>query len=726
MKFLEYADLFAHAPAELACLSTFNFDPEFFEQRLLRTDALGQARRILILMDAGQWQKLMTEDVPARWMNRRYLVVPIRRKDGVFHPKLNLLVHAGGAALHCGSANLTRAGCSQNLELLNTITVSFEDHHPSSEDLTAMRSAFGFFRSAVREGPEEAARIADEWLSETGKSHEWLSQTPSPNSEAKVQLVHSYRGGLWQQTVASFAKHHPTRVSVISPFYDKDAEMFMRIRSAWPKCMIEVTAQEGTSSLPVAVLKPLRSHIALFGISTASRRLHAKLIVFEGEFGAVALVGSANFTAAALDGRNIETCLIIRDCQGLTKELFDGQLARKPIILDDFASGSDTEPQAGGANAGMVELKEAVLLSEDKLRLSYCHRLTQRPGGLVATVRCASETRPRASLPIPNRQEGTATVALPKGILADAHGSLLASVAADTEAGRVESRFLWVIQEHKLTYEPSGGRASDDKRIVEETGQGLPEYIEELGRSQGMAAVIDYLNRLNIRFFDGSGGLTLGRPFRVQPHDPFQADVRPDWLLLNGQPGADLKAAIYDFADRHERSRLLRHVSHGNINGMENFLDVFTAMVRLLYVYFRRGVVEKGQVIGRACRYVEIATGGYEDSEYVYPGYLSSLSENLSGDKNLLRKVCRELNYAGFVQGAFLAVQMIRYDPNEVVRYGPQPGRVRECLPMSFQAMTKAFLAAEVPLANKDEVLKALTDYRMMSPEELAVCSREL
>ena len=29
MKFLEYTNLFDHPPAELACLSTFNFDPDF-------------------------------------------------------------------------------------------------------------------------------------------------------------------------------------------------------------------------------------------------------------------------------------------------------------------------------------------------------------------------------------------------------------------------------------------------------------------------------------------------------------------------------------------------------------------------------------------------------------------------------------------------------------------------------------------------------------------------
>jgi hypothetical protein len=37
---------------------------------------------------------------------------------GVFHPKLHLLIRETGGQILCGSNNLTRSGCSSNLELL--------------------------------------------------------------------------------------------------------------------------------------------------------------------------------------------------------------------------------------------------------------------------------------------------------------------------------------------------------------------------------------------------------------------------------------------------------------------------------------------------------------------------------------------------------------------------------------------------------------------------------
>src|SRR5688572_7075286 len=122
MKYHDLAGQFDGDPAELALLSTYQFDPDFFEYRLLRCPALEGARRIAVLMDAGRWRELLNGGVPARLLNRRYLVVPVRAgQGGVFHPKLNLLFTERGGQVHCGSANLTRCGYTSNLELLNSV-----------------------------------------------------------------------------------------------------------------------------------------------------------------------------------------------------------------------------------------------------------------------------------------------------------------------------------------------------------------------------------------------------------------------------------------------------------------------------------------------------------------------------------------------------------------------------------------------------------------------------
>ena len=105
MNFLDATTLFDRLQADLAVLSTYQFDPAFFESRLLRCTSLASARRIVVLMDAGQLTKLLRDEVPARLMNSRYLVVPVAPARGVFHPKLNLLMTSTGR--RCSAAATT-------------------------------------------------------------------------------------------------------------------------------------------------------------------------------------------------------------------------------------------------------------------------------------------------------------------------------------------------------------------------------------------------------------------------------------------------------------------------------------------------------------------------------------------------------------------------------------------------------------------------------------------
>src|SRR5205807_4621021 len=116
----------------------------------------------------------------------------------------------------------------------------------------------------------------------------------------------------------------------------------------------------------------------------------------------------------------------------------------------------------------------------------------------------------------------------------------------------------------------------------------------------------------------------LGQTFKLRIRDPFHADFAPDWLLNANGVTSNLSEAIYDFVDRHEKQRLRRHAKRGNINGMENFLDIFTALIRLLYVFHVRGFVHRLKLIGRLCDYVESATCGFENDQDSSEGYLYS------------------------------------------------------------------------------------------------------
>jgi hypothetical protein len=722
MKFVDVTSLFETEPATLAVLSTFQFDPDFFERRLLRCPALAKARRIAVFMDAGQWYNLIRQDAPARLLNRRYLVIRVRPPRGVFHPKLNLLVSEDEGQVQCGSNNLTRAGCSSNLELLNC--VRFDPNGDDQGSLRLAREAYTFFVRACLDAEGQVGHVALRWLEEMSADAPWITAPSAPNHGQTVRLLHTYDGSLWDRVENLLAGSPPLKVLIVSPFYDPDAEMVRRLCRRWPECDVELVVQQQRTTLPVPAVKGLQARVKLSELRNSSRRLHAKVVCWKTARGTGCLVGSANFTTAAFDARNVEACLLLPEAEHLVRRLFDTDLGKKSISFEDFAPGTEREPEEDAAPTDL-RVTSAILTETDELRVGYSHRLTPKPDCLRLGIRTPGEQRPRALFSVPNMENGTDTVVPEASTLKNAHGTILAFLIAESGGHRRESPPVWVVQEARLTYEPGGEGSSSAKAKVEETGEGLAEFLEELGKREGVSAVVEYLRHLNIRFHDGGDGFRVGRKFRLRIRDPFHPDVAPEWLLGADAEQDDLTAAILDFVDRHEKVRLNRHAKRGNINGMENFLDILTALIRLLYVYHIRGRVHRGMLVGRVCQYLQTATCGIDTDEAFSEGYLYSVHDNL-GDSDYLREVCDELNFLGHLRAALLIAQKVRYTPGEKAVQWTPPQRPSECLPHIRKMLASAVAKVGLSMPTRPRIMTALREYNVFSPDELAALEKEI
>lgn len=722
MKFLDFTSLFDSEPADLAILSTYQFEADFFERRLLRCPALVKARRILIFMDASQWFNLLRQDVPARFLNRRYLIVPVRPPKGVFHPKLNLLVREDGGLVQCGSNNLTRSGCTSNLELLNSFTITVENEN--TESIRLAQETFAFFKRACDDADQETGRIARQWLDELLKNTTWLASELPPSQQRAVRLIHTYEGSLWKRLLTLLDTVIPKRFMVISPFFDRDADLAQRILERWPKCKIEFVVQQKTTNLPASALKKMGAGNSLSELRNSSRRLHAKLLAWETADGTGCIVGSANFSTAAFDARNVETCLLIPDAEEYVSALFDGQFTKRPLSFADFDPGTEQEPEPDESKT-TLRLTSALLTEDGELKVSYQHRLPTQPSSIRLAIRIPGEQHPRISLKLPNMEKGTASLIPPESTFQDAYGTILASLVAELGDKSEESSPIWVIQEGRLTYEPSGVGSSSTQSKVEDSGEGLTEFLEEIGKRDGASAVIEYLRHLNIRFNDGRSGTHGGRMFRLRIRDPFHADDAPHWLIQAKGDTSSLAETIYDFADRHEWQRLRKHAKRGNINGLENFLDIFTALVRLLYVYYARGIVERSQLVGRFCRYIEVATSGIDATEDFCEGYLSSVQANLKNNK-YFREVCEQHQIMGHIHTALLVAQKVRYIPGE--RGGPwgeAPSRPRDCLMTQRDMIKETAKKYGIGTPSLADIVKILNEYKMFSPSEIQEFEQE-
>ena len=118
-------------PSATVCwMTTYTFDPAFFEAFLLRR--LGESPlNVVVLADFGrlghQWQQIGNEE--RRWIrraNRGYLLRGIHPSDGAFHAKTILMGNQRGGQLLVGSGNIGLSGIENGREVYSAFDSTLE------------------------------------------------------------------------------------------------------------------------------------------------------------------------------------------------------------------------------------------------------------------------------------------------------------------------------------------------------------------------------------------------------------------------------------------------------------------------------------------------------------------------------------------------------------------------------------------------------------------------
>lgn len=710
MKEQSFVELLAGERAELALLATFNFEPVFFEACLLRTRALAEARRIIIFTDAGEWSR--TDTTGVRGLNCRYLVVPIRRRRGVFHPKLTLLLSAKSAALIGGSANLSRAGCTHNLELLNSFQFYFGEDSEAPEQSPLLADAFDFFRGCLAASPEGLRKLVGEWLDELPPALPWLPVALArKRTSATCKLCYTFDDSLLSVVRLELNGRPPRVIRILSPFFDDDLALAALFRSEWPSCRLEITAQQRTSTVPVQALEGLGSKVTLYELRGAgSRRLHAKLCAFEYARGTLFLAGSANFTTAAFDGRNVETCFMWHDRETDFDDLFGRDISRHVIAAEDFDPGEEAPPERRAASPGGWQVQSAVLDGDGRLRVRF-NSPPSPNGDVTAHLFILSEIRPVLAIVLSTNARDSGDALLTSNQVAFLRGP----VRCELRLGAQKSSSAWLVQETQLTHEPSGGgdRSTEREQMIRETGAGLLERLDELGKLEGVAAVIEYLKRLNIRFQDDAAQSV--RPFSVKPRDPFCPDELPSWLILSTDQRKDYGEAVLEFAERHEKRIFRAHARHASLGGLANFQDVLLTVTRLLYGAFATGDVDFTQVVGKLCRALEIFGLGFESDDDGSPGYIAGLLENLAGSRTLITDAFREHNTLGVLRIVLLTAQRARAK----LRHGDNG--TPHALESARDRFTKILSVLNAPQPTSAEIKEALQSLGILTPDQIVL-----
>ena len=356
-----------------ALLSTYTFDPEFFESSIMHVLLNQRIRRISVFADG----KMLTEGLAAGTsygLGRRYSICPVSI-HGSFHPKMILLLGKDKAKLFVGSANLTTSGYLINNEVFNC----FEYNEENTEYAGIVLTAVEVFKQLY-----ELSNADDRY---TRSILIGFTIPIKPNN--RIVLVHNLEESIGSQIRTLIPEETVNRINIAVPFYDENLQVIRNLKESFNCENIHLYVQQAKSTFPIAyngahhiiseqMIHPFTKILS----NNSSNYYHGKVMELITDNHSYILYGSANCTSSAmnrtyLEKGNIECDIFVKGKSADNHPFFETFQLEDGIKLVSTAFG---EPEQINENYSFKEgcvKKENIVLrifckdTYDDLTISY-------------------------------------------------------------------------------------------------------------------------------------------------------------------------------------------------------------------------------------------------------------------------------------------------------------------------------------------------------------------
>lgn len=346
-----------------AILTTYSFEPTFFELRVMSAMRRAGVRNVISLVDQGILAEVM-ESPAARSLDPfgSYALLPMGG-ESLWHPKVILLAGERSGLLAIGSGNLTSAGHGSNAELWSMIHVqdmALDNARLFAQLWDDLRSRCGHARGVVAQRLDWFEKYAP-WLEEVRGNSSDIRLTVGG---ARVELATGTTMSPLEQFLGTLAGRSIKGFTVMSPYFDKNGHVLSSLLHAHPTGIVNVIVEDEWGSVPHGLAESEQRRCRFHRWSEVHRedtesaaskraRLHAKLLVAHLSDGAeVILFGSSNASLAGMGGigsapTNEEVNLILdRPRSNVLDELGISLRGASPLRLDQLRTGVAAEPSA--------------------------------------------------------------------------------------------------------------------------------------------------------------------------------------------------------------------------------------------------------------------------------------------------------------------------------------------------------------------------------------------
>jgi|GEM_PF-6715028 len=630
-----------------AFITTYEFSPGFFEEKILRSKALQTCPNITVFIDAGKYGELCQNPKGGTQINRRYSLIPVRLPGPslrVFHPKLWLLLAKDKAKVLVGSMNATRPGLTANLEMVSCFT--YETQNASSY-VAVLGEAYGFIDALSRRYCNHVSTLRESM----GQLQLICSEFPYGRpAKGDVSLIHNLDVPLIDQ-IGSL--HNPDKVSltIVSPYFDAEVGSLLdNLVGRFSITHVRLILQQHTNTIDKSLLTKWRKRssvgLTVQELLIPGRKLHAKVVLLNPYHSnsSIALVGSANFTNAAMahsaDIRgNIELCLRLHGAA--TKMIMDSlqtdEISLRDIDVDDILSTPQEDTHEGISETESISLLHAELDSEHEcVRTMFELDETVPSSGLTYAllVRRPSSTHPDAICHVSKSggAKGVVCFDIPPENATLLERAVIVTICASLGEQEFISNDVWLLNVREVT-EVLEKTSRKMAALLSISGEGLCAFISRYLENGMVDKAIDFLDRLNLKMKEDSSG-RLPRQTLRRPSSPLTGDDVSEsvWAMKFDQEMRFANTVLH-FISRHHDELQKRHIRRPNLNEIGSFMNVLERCLDLAITALRYGVINTSDAYGYAMHGFQLFSGNS-----LADGYYRELCRKYYDVKNQLRR----------------------------------------------------------------------------------------
>ena len=349
-----------------AILTSYTFDPIFFESFYLPRLRQCGIINVIVLLDASNYDQILSQYPSFGLQSDRRLYTLIRQSpsnNGVFHPKITMLFGEDSGILVIGSGNLTYNGYAVNEEVWNTFCLKGEEsiYLPLFSKVWKYLNTLNFPYSVLLKQQVKWIKDNSYWLSENPPY-----DTAIIDKEQFVFLSNDSEGSILMKLQKIIGYEHVNSITTVSPFYDTSGLTITSLYDCFKPNKVKcIYSDDGI--YPYYLIKNKPEWLTFFSWndvykSNSLHKLHAKIIQLELPTRTILISGSANMTNAAFNGSNDEACMAIISVHS------KDYIKNLGIVLNQQSAATQTKldmlPKLERSSSESIERKVQILSAE--------------------------------------------------------------------------------------------------------------------------------------------------------------------------------------------------------------------------------------------------------------------------------------------------------------------------------------------------------------------------